>query len=71
MADERVMTVGQAAERLGISRHHTMVLFKQGILQGYRLSPRTTRIFVRSVDEVFDKGSQGYLHGNPNGQTVH
>jgi excisionase family DNA binding protein len=55
--DRLTMSVGEAAERLGISKPTLLRLWTQGLLEGYRVTPyRNGRVrLYRDSVEMFDR----------------
>ncbi|BAV81101.1 Xis [Vibrio phage CKB-S1] len=51
------MTTKEAAEALGVSRPTVRAFFKEGRLEGVRISPRIIKIKRASVDRIL-KGEQ-------------
>lgn len=57
MEDRPTMSVGEAAERLGMSKPTLLRLWAQGLLAGYRVTPyRNGRVrLYRDAVELFDR----------------
>ena len=51
LPDQRLFTVREVSELLGVSRKTVMRLYESGLLEGRRYSPRNTRFERGEVEE--------------------
>lgn len=57
MAENDTITVAQAAERLFVTTQHVRYLIKAGSLSAVRTTPRKTRVYASSVENLINENN--------------